>query len=302
MPLPFLNAIPVGLRYMLMSALAFSLMSACVKLVSHHGIPVFEIVAARALVSLIISYIDVRRKGISLWGNNKKLLFARGAVGSLALICVYFAIATLPLAEATILQYLHPVFTAVLALIFLRERIQISTIICILFCLTGLYLIVSPGTTLAGSIELPVISVAAALFGAFGSAIAYVIVKKLSSTEDTSVIIVYFPLIALPLSLTLLGSDFVVPSFDALILLLFVGIFTQIGQIGLTKAMKAEVASKATAFSYIQVVFSIIFGWLIFSEIPSTWTLAGGSLIIIGALINVFGGRRSKPLKPKEAS
>ncbi|MCK6264959.1 DMT family transporter [Vibrio sp. ZSDE26] len=298
MPINFLSSVPLGLRYMFISALAFSLMSACVKLVSHHGIPVFEIVAARALVSLIISYIDVKRKRISLWGNNRKLLFARGAVGSLALICVYYAIATLPLAEATILQYLHPVFTAILALLFLKERIQLSTMLCIAFCLTGLFFIVNPGSAFEGAVELPPISIAAALFGAFGSAIAYVIVKRLSTTEDTSVIIVYFPLIALPLSLILLGNDFVVPSFDALVLLLFVGIFTQIGQIGLTKAMKAEVASKATAYSYIQVVFSIIFGWLIFSEVPSMWTLVGGSLIIIGALINVLGGKRSKQPKP----
>ncbi|MEZ9232738.1 DMT family transporter [Vibrio amylolyticus] len=287
------NAIPLGLRYMLISALAFSLMSSCVKLVSHHGIPIFEIVAARALISLLISYVDVKRKRISIWGENKKLLFARGAVGSLALICVYFAIATLPLAEATILQYLHPVFTAVLALLFLKERVQISTIICIVFCLSGLMMIVSPGSLIGSGPELPLISVTAALLGAMGSAIAYVIVKKLSTTEDSSVIIFYFPLIALPLSLILLGDEFVVPNFEAFILLIFVGIFTQIGQVGLTKAMRVEVASKATAYSYVQVVFSIILGWLIFSEVPSAWTLLGGSLIMLGALINVFGGSRT---------
>jgi len=277
---------------MLISALAFALMSSCVKLVSAHGIPVFEIVAARAIISLLISYVDVKRKRISIWGNNKKLLLARGVTGSLALICVYYAVATLPLAEATILQYLHPVFTAVLALLFLRERIQVSTMICVTLCLSGLFLIVSPGTHFAGAVELPTISVVAALLGAFGSAVAYVIVKKLSSTEDSSVIIFYFPLIALPLSLVLLGDDFVMPNLEALVLLIFVGIFTQIGQVGLTKAMKVEVASKATAYSYVQVVFSIILGWLIFSEVPSTWTLVGGSLIITGALINVFGGKK----------
>ena len=74
---------------MFLSALGFALMSACVKYVSNYGIPVFEIVAARALVSLIISYVDVKRKGISIWGNNKPLLLARGAVGTAALINVF---------------------------------------------------------------------------------------------------------------------------------------------------------------------------------------------------------------------
>lgn len=299
MPIQFINNIPVSVRFMLMSALAFAIMTSLVKLVSTYGIPVFEIVAARAMVSLIISYVDVRRKRISVWGNNRKLLMARGAVGSLALICVYFAVTTLPLAEATILQYLHPVFTAILALIFLKERIQRSTIICILFCIIGLLFIVSPSLTFSGSTELPLFSVVVALLGALGSAIAYVIVKRLSGTEDSSVIIFYFPLVALPLSLILLGDDFVVPNVEAFVLLIFIGIFTQIGQVGLTKAMQTEVASKATAYSYVQVVFSIIFGWLLFNEVPSLWTWIGGSLIIFGALINVFGSLNFRPLRSK---
>ena len=105
---------------MFLSALGFALMSACVKYVSSSGIPLFEIVAARALVSLIISYLDVKRKRKSVWGNNKPLLLARGAVGTMALMCVYYSVTTLPLAEATILQYVHPVFTALLACCFKR--------------------------------------------------------------------------------------------------------------------------------------------------------------------------------------
>jgi drug/metabolite transporter (DMT)-like permease len=298
----FINNIPLGARYMLMSAFAFSLMSSCVKLVSTYGIPVFEIVAARAIVSLIISYVDVKRKKISVWGNNKKLLIARGVAGSLALICVYFSVATLPLAEATILQYLYPVFTVILALLFLREKIHISTIICIFCCFMGTLLIVAPGMTFENATELPTLSVVAALLGALGSAIAYVIVKRLSASEDSSVIIFYFPVVALPLSIFLLGSDFVMPDKEALLLLLFVGIFTQVGQIGLTKAMQTEVASKAAAYSYVHVVFSIILGWLLFSEFPSAWTLAGGILIIVGALINVFGNMDLRQVKLKKTT
>ncbi|WP_233052682.1 DMT family transporter [Motilimonas cestriensis] len=280
--------LPLSVRFMLLSALGFSLMSACVKLVSQYHIPVLEIVAARALVSVALSYGDVRRKKISIWGNNKGWLFARGGVGALALICVYYSITTLPLAEATLLQYLHPVFTAVLALIFLKEPILHSTKLCILFSLLGLGIIISPGLGLDPAAGLPWFSIGVALLGAFGSAIAYVIVRKLSRLEDSSVIIFYFPLIALPLSLVLLGDDFVIPPPEALVLLLFVGIFTQVGQIGLTKAMQSESASKATAYSYIQVLFSMLLGWFLFSELPSIWSWIGGGFIMLGALINVW--------------
>lgn len=285
------NAFPIGVQYMLISALGFALMSAAVKTVSNYGIPVFEIVAARALVSLIISYIDVKRKRISIWGNNRPLLIARGAVGTMALFCVYYSITTLPLAEATILQYVHPVFTALIAFLFLREKVQLSTAICIALSLAGLSVMVYPNFDASISADLPMSSVAIALLGAFGSSIAYVIVRKLSRTEDSSVIIFYFPLMALPVSIILIFDSFVMPSFWVMFLLVLVGIFTQIGQLGLTKAMRTQSAGKASAYSYVQIVFTAILGAVLFNEIPTIWTFFGGVLIVTGAMVNVFWKR-----------
>ncbi len=285
----FNTYVPLGVRYMLLSALGFALMSASVKYVSYYGIPVFEIVAARALVSLIISYLDVKRKRITIWGNNRKLLFLRGMAGTLGLICVYYSITTLPLAEATILQYMHPVFTVVLAVFFLKERVQGSTLLCISLCLLGLFVMVKPGLNGNLTQPLPLFSVVVALFGAFFSSIAYVIVRKLSQTEDSSVIIFYFPLIALPISLLLVGSDIVWPDPFLTLILVLVGIFTQIGQLGLTKAMQTQTAGNATAYSYVQIVFSVLLGIILFGEMPAMWTYLGGCLIVLGALINIFG-------------
>lgn len=277
-----------AVRYMLLSALGFALMSACVKAVSGYGIPVLEIVAARALVSLLLSYLDVKRKRLSVWGLNKPLLMGRGIVGAVALVCVYYSLTTLPLAEATILQYTHPAFTAILALLFLKERLQLTTIVCIGMSFIGLLVMTQPDFSTGLVTGLPVLSVIAALCGALGSAIAYVMVRKLSQTEDASVIIFYFPLIALPVSVVLLGDDFVMPNLEALVLLILVGIFTQVGQIGLTKAMAAEKAGKASAYAYVQVVFSAILGVVFFAEIPTLWTLVGGGLIISAALFNAL--------------
>lgn len=287
----FKNTFPSSVRYMVLSALGFALMGACVKEVSTYGIPVLEIVAARAIVSLVLSYLVVQRKNISIWGNNKGLLVARGVAGTVALMTLYYAVTTLPLAEATILQYLHPVFTAIFALIFLKEAVQRSTLLCIGFCITGLIIMVKPSLFVASTVELPMLSVAAAVFGALVSGIAYTLVKRLSKCEDSSVIIFYFPLIALPISVVMLGNDFVMPTLYGFVLLLFVGIFTQLGQIGLTKAMQSASASKATAYSYVQVIFSIALGWAYFSEVPSIWTWIGGGLILIGAMINTFWKR-----------
>ncbi|EKO3868306.1 DMT family transporter [Vibrio harveyi] len=295
MPNSLNSMIPIGVRFMVLSAFGFALMSATVKHVSLHGIPVFEIVAARALVSLVISYLDVKRKGISVWGNNKPLLFARGAVGTMALMCVYYSVTTLPLAEATIFQYIHPVFTALLAVFFLKERIQSSTFICIALCLLGVYVMVQPETGPDAEHALPMFSVMIAILGAFGSSIAYVIVRKLSQTEDSSVIIFYFPLVALPASILLIGDQFVMPDLYLTMMLVLVGVFTQIGQLGLTKAMQTQEAGKASAYSYVQIIFSVVLGIVFFGELPAAWTYLGGALIVTGALINVFGQHLKLP-------
>jgi drug/metabolite transporter (DMT)-like permease len=286
-----LLAIPVGVRFMFLSALGFSLMTASVKAVHEYGIPVFEIVAARALVSFVISYADVKRKRISVWGNNRPLLLLRGAVGTFSLICVYYSVTSLPLAEATILQYTHPIFTALLAVFFLKERIQPATLICIVLCILGLYCILLPELDGSTEVNLPAFSVIVALIGAFGSSIAYVIVRKLSQTEDSSVIILYFPMIATPISFLLVLNDFIWPVLHLTFMLIMIGVFTQIGQYGLTKAMKTQEAGKASAFSYVQIVFSIVIGLVYFEEIPAVSTYIGGALIVVGALFNVFGQR-----------
>lgn len=282
----------LGVRYMLLSALGFALMAVCVKLAYEDGMPVLEIVAARAGVSLLLSYIDLRRKNLPLLGTNKALLFARGAVGSVALFAVYGAVTLLPLAEATMLQYLHPMFVALLALVFLGERFHAGLVIGLVLSFVGAVLVTGPSFIFdadAREDALSVLGVCLALAGAFGSAVAYVLVRKLSRLEDSSVIILYFPMVALPLSLVLLGGDFVLPnSAETWGLLIGVGIFTQIGQIGLTKAMQTETAARATAFSYVQVVFAVILGAIFFGQWPSMNALIGVALIMVAALLNIL--------------
>lgn len=286
-------SLPLGARYMLLSGLGFSLMAVCVKQASQQGLPLMEIVAARALVSLVLSYVDVRRRGVPLLGQRKGLLIARAVVGTLALCCAYYAVTAMPLADATVLQYLHPMFTALIAWFFLKERIQGTTLLCIVLSLSGLLAIARPEFLFgAAHSELSWFALLAAIGGAFGSAVAYVLVRKLSQTEDASVIIFYFPLFALPFSLLWLGEDAVMPQGAQWLTLLLVGVFTQIGQIGITKAMQTETAGKATAFSYVQVLMAAVFGWWLFDEVPEVWTYIGAALILVGAVVNLYGSRR----------
>ena len=273
---------------MFISAFAFALMSALVKEASLLGIPLLQIIFIRAVISVILSLADIRRVRAHPLGHRRWLLLARGVTGFTALTSVFFAIIHLPIAAATMLHYMHPVFTALLAFIFLMERPTPATLICIALSLTGLGFMVSPLWLSCWSTNLAFWPVMAGLAGALGSGIAYTLVRKLVATEHPSVIVLYFPLVCIPGTLLLGATDFIWPDAMGWLVLVGVGCFTQLGQLTLTKAMQRDSASRATSLSYIQIVFAALLGWLFFAEVPAAATLLGGALIVFGAMVSAW--------------
>lgn len=278
---------------MLISALAFALMAALVKEAGQLGIPLLQIIFVRALISVALSLIDIARAGVHPLGHRRVLLFARGLSGFLALTGVFYALIHLTMAQATVLQYLHPVFTALLAFLFLAERPTTATLACIALSLLGLTCIVSPYGVAGDATSAPLWPVIAGLGGAFGSGVAYTLVRKLVTTEHPSVIVLYFPLVCVPGTLLLGSADFVWPTAAGWWVLLGVGCFTQLGQLALTKAMQRDAASRVTSLSYVQIIFAAILGWLAFGEIPTPATLWGGGLILLGAIVSAWMQPRS---------
>lgn len=280
-----------GAQMMIMSAFAFSAMTVFVKLAGER-LPSQEIVAARALISLVLSYAMIRRAGLSPWGHDKKWLWLRGLLGFAGLSCVFGAVTHLPLAEATVLQFLHPSITAILAWYFLGEAISRRVIGASVLSVTGVVLVARPAW-LFGHAATPLdpFWIAVAIGGALFSAAAYVVVKRLSAQEDPLVIVFYFPLVTVPATLPTLTTNFVWPVGLDWLWLLLVGIATQIGQVSLTRGLGWLPASQGTALSYLQVVFATLWGILIFGNRPDVFTIAGGGLVIAGA----FWVSRSRP-------
>ena len=277
-----------GPQYMLMSALGFAIMGALVKVAGAQGIPLMQIILVRAVVSVLLSLHDIRRAGRHPLGDRRGWLLARGVVGFLSLSCVYYAVLHLPYAQATLLQYLHPVFTALLAYLLLREVPGVPTVVCVILSLVGLAAMLAPAVLADASHPLDWAAILAGLCGAFGSGLAYAIVRKLATTEHPSVIVLYFPMVCVPAATFLGWRDFVWPTADLWLVLLGVGVFTQVGQLGLTKAMQTDAASRAASLSYVQIVFAGILGWVFFAEVPATATYIGATFILAGALTNVL--------------
>ncbi len=290
----FWEFLPTGVRFMLASAFFFSLMSMLVKLAGR-GLPSQEIVLARAIVSLALSYALVKRAGVSPWGVRRWILVVRGLLGFAALSCFYFALTRLPIAEATVLHYTNPLWTALLAAIFLRERLTRWVLGPILVSFVGVILVTRPAVLFgAGTTLLDPLGTGAVLVGAVLSAGAYVAVREASRTEHPLVIVFYFPLITVPATLPFI-SNFVWPSGWEWLTLLGVGVSTQIAQVYLTRGLSLEPAGRAMAVGYSQIIFVVLWGMIFFAEYLTLWSAAGSLLVIAGTLAVAVGGRAAVP-------
>ena len=278
---------------MVASALSFSLMGVCVKQVGGR-IPVAEVVFARAIVSVALSWWLLHRAGIPAWGKRRWLLIWRGAIGTAALVCVYAALAALPLAAATVLQYLYPPFTALLAWLMLGEPIGKRVLAAMALGWLGVLLVAQPAGLLQGGATLAPVPVLLAVAGALFTAFAYVSVRSLGTSEHPLVIVFYFPLVALPLSLPLVALNPVLPTPAELLWLVGVGVFTQLGQVYLTRSLTALPAARATAISYVQVLFAGGWGWLLFGESIDNWTIAGAGLVLAATLVSLSHSQQQK--------
>lgn len=280
---------------MVLSAFAFSWMTVFVKLAGAR-LPWQEVVFARAVVTLGLSYMAVRAAGVPALGRHRKLLLVRGVFGFFGLSSVYYAVTHLPLAEATVLQYMYPPLTMLLASIALREPFERSVIFSMLISAVGLILVAQPAV-LFGEAAAPLdpVGVLAACLGAFFSACAYVTVRTLGQGEHPTVIVLYFPLVALPGSLISLLPHAVMPEGIEWLWLLLLGVSTQVGQVAVTRGLSSAAAGRMAAFAYVQVPFAGLWGIWLFREHPTPLSLTGAALIIAAALLNLRASMRRPP-------
>lgn len=279
-----------GARALVLSSLAFSLMTVCVKQLGGR-IPVTEIVLARSVISIMLTGVGLRMAGVNPLGNNRGLLLARGLAGSLALLCFFQAVTSLPLASATVLQYTYPTFTAGAAWILLAEPLRRRIGLAVAVGWIGVVLVIQPQWIGNGMATLALIPVLLGLAGALCTALAYVCVRKLSVTEHPLVIILYFPLVSIPISLPGVIQQGVMPSGLDWLWLIGVGVLTQLGQIWVTRGLSCLPAARATSLNYVQVVFAATWGWIWFHETVNLLTLAGASLVLMASCISISAKR-----------
>ncbi|MGF1610786.1 MAG: DMT family transporter [Kiloniellales bacterium] len=273
-----LSANAQGALYMAAAALGFAVMNTIIRYLSADFEPLqiafFRNVFALAFMLPWLSRVGVtglrtQRLGTHLW---------RAAIGFLSMVCWFYAIALLPLAEAISLNFTVPLFVTIGAALVLGEVVRLRRWSATIVGFLGVLIIVRPGfAEVTWPMALPIL--AAALM-----AVAALIVKSLSATEPPAVVVVYMNLILTPLSLVPALFVWRWPDGWSLLLFLALGLVAAVAHIALTRSYARADASAVMPFDYLRLPFVAVLGFLLFGELPDLWTWLGAAVIAAAAI------------------
>ena len=286
-------AVPPGIRAMAIGAFWYSIMALLVKLAGQR-LPAMQIIVIRSAITLALSYTVVRRAGVRpVLGTHKRLLLLQGFCGTLGLLGFYHSLVYNPLGEANLLQYTNPIFAIVIAGLWLGERVGRAEVVSLGLALIGVVCVTRPAALFgASATALNPAHVAIGLAGAFFSGAAYAVVRKIGDREQPSVVVMYLPLVALPVSLLFATGRWEMPAAIDWLFLIGTGVTTQIAQTYMTKGLRLETAARATTTGYLQIVFAGAWGAMLLGERPGAWTLVGAGLIVGSALLLALGNQK----------
>ena len=266
--------------YMIFSVIAFSLMNAVVKYLTVFN--VYQIVFFRSIGTLAFTIPLILKYKIPILGTDKKLLFTRGLFGVISLTCFFESLNYLAVGTAVSLRYTSPIFAAIFALIFLKEKIKGVQWLLFLIAFIGVLIIKGFGVDV-NTIGLLLVITSAIFLG-----LIFVVIRKLGNKEHPLVIINYFMIMAFVFGGFMSVNNWRNPTLTEWLLLSSLGIFGYVGQLYMTKAFQLYETNIIAPLKYLEVIFMIIIGAFWFDEVYNIWTLLGIFLILLGLIYNIY--------------
>lgn len=296
----------------MLGALAASLMFLVVKLLKGNA-GTFTLVFYRAIVQVILSLIPLVRKGINPFGPPgfvRLMLVLRAAFGAAAVCAWFFGAQVMPLPDAVTLQFTSPPFAAFFAVLVVGEQWKGFDMVGAVVCLTGVALIAHPtwlfgrsssqanGNTNDSDLLMQALGVTVTTIGAALAGLAYVCVRVIGNRASALVMIFYYGLISIPVSV--LGSVLfqgtwnVMVSGDAqspftagdAVLILLIGVLGYMAQWLINVGLQHETAATATLATCTQIVWTYVFELAFLHEALNQWSL-GGTALILGYMLVV---------------
>lgn len=296
----------LGISLKLISALAFTLMSAGIKAIAARY-PTGELVFFRsffALIPLLIWLAWRSELPSALRTSNLRGHMKRGVIGSSGMFCGFAALQFLPLSDAVALGYAAPLGVVVLAALVLKERVRIYRWSAVTIGFIGVLIMLSPhltGGTLSQGLQAgPALGAALGLAGAFCSAFASIEVRLLTRTEQTGAIVFYFMLLTSALGLATIALGWRMPDLSDAALMVTIGILGGLGQILLVQAYRFGDASLIAPFEYSTMIWAVIIGWFLFGEWPVNTILIGAAIVIASGIYVILREQRLGLLKREQ--
>lgn len=237
-----------------------------------------EVAFFRAFIGLIVTMPFILRSGRAGWISKQPLLQAtRGVLASVVMLCGFYAVVEIPLADFTVLAFTKVLFVVIFASIILRERIHMRRTIATLVGFLGVLIIVRP----TGTVDFAVLVV---LFGALVIAINIVLVKVVSRTDGPVTLVLYSNIVQCLVLAAPAAYYWVTPNLEQLLGLVSIGILGTVVQLCIVRGYAVAEASAVISFDYTRILFAVALGYVFFDEIPDGWTLAGASVIIVSTV------------------
>ncbi|XP_013863056.1 solute carrier family 35 member G1 isoform X2 [Austrofundulus limnaeus] len=279
----------LGLFYAFLSTLVFSIVSLLVKTIQ--DIHAIEISAIRCLFQMIfVVPLLIYHKTGFLGPRDKRIyLVLRGFLGSIATILFYYAIQQMPLADAIVIMFSNPVFTSLLAWVFLKEKCTIWDFVFTIFTIAGVILVARPsfifGERLSSAEGVNHVKGAAAAFaGAIAAAFTFVILRKMGKSVHYYLSLWYYAvigLIASVITVSVLGEWKVPNCGRDRWMLIVIAVLGIAGQTFLTKALQIEKAGPVSLLRTVDVVLAFIFQFIFFNLVPTWWSLGGALCVVV---------------------
>ena len=264
---------------MFLSICAFSIMDLIVKWSEDY--PVGQVLFFRGFFGIIpILFLIPRERYFDFYKTDRAFLhFKRCASGLIAIVAIFIALRNLPLATVVSITFAAPIFTTVMSIFFLSEKVGLYRWLAVLVGFIGILIISEPGLNSFNFYYIyPIIF-------CLGLSYVAIAIRQLSSTEPVWLIGLYFSFSIMILSFFTLYQGWIMPNLKDLFLLSMVGILGGLANLWLTQSYKFSEVSLVTPLKYLALIFAIFFGYIFWDEIPTTKTLVGAMLVILSSVI-----------------
>ncbi len=278
-----------GIIYIIISAFFFALMGLFVKLSG--DLPIIQKSFFRNAVAMIFAFVVITKNHD--WelpkGKNTSYLLIRAVAGTLGILCNFYAVSKINLADASMLNKLSPFFAVVFSVFILKEKANWKQFLAVTLAFVGALFVMKPTFSFEG---LPAFL---GFLGGLAAGLAYTYVRKLTINGfKGSLIVFYFSMFSCVVTLPWLIFDFTPMSSSQWLYLILAGLSASGGQFFITSAYSKAPAKEISVYDYSQIIFTTLLSLIVFGDLPDILSFIGYGIIISAAIFNAWNSLRKK--------